>query len=232
MSLDERKKAVIALLLLVPAPTLGVWAAMWSPSLRGSGVGQVIYAVTKVWILVLPLIWHKLVVGKPFEVNRPHGMAMGWLSGIAIGVVILLFYLAIGSKLLDPESIRTTATANGLDQAWKYLGLVLYLSFVNSLLEEMVWRWFVQTQFETLFPTWTAAILSAGCFTLHHVFALKAQMDWVATLLASLGVFVGGCIWSWCRARYRNVWPGYVSHILADLAIFWIGWQILFAAHG
>lgn len=226
--MTDKKRAMLALLLLVPVPSIGVWAAMYSDSLRESGFGQVIYGCSKVWILILPLIWQKLVVKKPFEVNRPAGMAFGWISGIVLGLVIIGFYFLLGTNLIDADVMKAAAADNGLSDPMKYLFLAAYLSLVNSLLEEMVWRWFVQEQWMALVSERLAVLLAAACFTLHHVFALKAQMSWTATILASFGVFVGGCIWSWTRARYKNVWSGYVSHLLVDVAIFWVGWLILF----
>ena len=73
-----------------------------------------------------------------------------------------------------------------------------------------------------------AVIASALLFTIHHLIALRAQMDWTPALLGSLGVFVGGCAWSWCYRRYRSIWPGFVSHVLADFAVFAAGWHLLF----
>ena len=69
---------------------------------------------------------------------------------------------------------------------------------------------------------------SACGFTLHHIFALWAQFDWRVTALASLGVFVGGLLWSWLYLRYRSVWPCWVSHAIVDVPIFVIGWWLIF----
>ena len=69
---------------------------------------------------------------------------------------------------------------------------------------------------------------SALAFTIHHVFALKAQFGWSVTLIASLGIFIGGGVWSWMYARYRSIWPGYVSHAIVDVAVFAIGWMLIF----
>ena len=42
-------------MLLVPAPTVGVLMAMYI--LPGSALGQAIWALSKVWLLGLPLLW-------------------------------------------------------------------------------------------------------------------------------------------------------------------------------
>jgi hypothetical protein len=104
----------------------------------------------------------------------------------------------------------------------------VYLSTINALLEEYVWRWFVFRRCEDLAGGWPAAVLAGLFFTVHHVFALRAQFGWNVTVLGSVGVFAGGVIWSWCYLRYRSIWPGYISHVLADVAFLVIGGLILF----
>jgi membrane protease YdiL (CAAX protease family) len=74
-----------------------------------------------------------------------------------------------------------------------------------------------------------AVILSALFFTTHHIIGLAAYFDWRATALCSLGVFIAGVVWSWCYLTYRSIWPGYISHVFADIAIFLVGCQLLFA---
>ena len=124
--------------------------------------------------------------------------------------------------------LRTAAAQNGLDKPVTYVLAALYLMLINSLLEEYVWRWFVYRQCETVMGGVPAVIISALLFTLHHVIALKAQMPWMPTILASAGIFIGGCAWSWLYRRYRSIWPGYFSHVLADAAVLGIGWMLIF----
>jgi uncharacterized protein len=221
---------LLALLLLVPVPTLGVLAAMWWEPTRGTPLGQGLYAAAKAWILLLPAIW-TLAVDRDrirFPLPAPGGMRAGIASGLLIAAAIFGGHWFIGRQVIDVESQRAALAANGLDQPWRYLALVITLTLVNSLLEEYVWRWFAYRQCERFMPAWFAVIASASMFTLHHLFALRSQMDWTPTLLACAGIFIGGCTWSWLYRRYRSIWPGYVSHILADAAVFSVGWMLLF----
>jgi hypothetical protein len=73
-----------------------------------------------------------------------------------------------------------------------------------------------------------AIVASAFFFTLHHIVALATQADWRVTTIASAGVFIGGAVWSSLYLRYRSIWPGYLSHALADVPIFVIGWCLIF----
>jgi membrane protease YdiL (CAAX protease family) len=96
-------------------------------------------------------------------------------------------------------------------------------------MEEYVYRWFILRQCETLMGANAAVCTSAAIFTAHHVIAVSQYLDPVLAMLASAGVFGGGLVWSWLYLRYRSVWPCWVSHVFADIAVFGIGWWLLFS---
>lgn len=230
---SERRKALLALLLLVPAPTIGTWFGFYSPDLRGTALGQGIYFASKVWILLVPLIWLFLVdrARPSLSPAAKGGLGTGAASGLLVSLAILGGWLAIGRHFIDPATARATAQAAGIGDWRLYLGFSLYICTVNAVLEEYVWRWFVFRKSETLLNGAGAGaiLLSAFLFTLHHGLALLAQFAWPIALLGSLGVFVGGCLWSGLYLRYRSIWPGYVSHVLVDIAVFLLGAWMIFA---
>lgn len=225
----ERRHALIALLLLLPVPSLGVLAGMlWWPE---SGLGQILFGLSKVWIVLLPLLWRKFVEKHPLSLSpAKHG---GWkpafLTGVVIAVAIYGSFLLVRQLgWIDEDMVRERAELTGLASKAVFIGAALYWISINSLLEEYVWRWFVFRQLEKLMGGKLAVIGSALGFTLHHVFAVALQFDWRITLLASTGVFVGGVIWSVLYLRYRSVWPCWVSHAIVDVPIFVAGWVIIF----
>jgi membrane protease YdiL (CAAX protease family) len=145
-----------------------------------------------------------------------------------MGAFILGCYGVFGRAVVDTGSLQQIASQVGIGTPARYLGLALYLTLVNSLLEEYVWRWFVFRRSEELTSSLPAVVLSAFFFMIHHSIALAVQFGWGVTVLASLGVFLSGMIWSGCYLRYRSIWPGYLSHVLADSAIFLVGWWLIF----
>jgi uncharacterized protein len=228
-----KQQAIIALALLVPVPTIGVYFGMWDKSTAGSALGDAIYLAGKVWLVFLPLAWLLLVQRGRLSWSPPRlgGFAFGICSGLIISLIILIAWLLMGDALIDRETVRDAAAQAGLDSTARYLMLAIYICTVNALIEEYVWRWFCFRQCERLTTAWrggAAVILSAAFFTLHHILALAAQFGAVAVILGSLGVFIGGCVWSYCYLRYRSIWPGYVSHAIVDVAVFAIGWYLIF----
>lgn len=229
--MTTKSRAALALLLLVPAPSIGVIMGLYvAPGADDGRLGQVVWALSKVWLVLFPVVWWKLVERGQWSLSRPRqgGLRMGALLGVVIAVAILFVYRQLGESLIDPQRLQDMVRKNDLDQPAIYIGVAAYLIIVNSLIEEYVWRWFVYIQCERVVGRLPAVALTALLFTLHHVLVLKAQFGWAVTVLGSGGVFVGSLAWSWCYARYRSVWPGYLSHVAADLAVFWIGWVLIF----
>jgi len=221
--------ALAALLLLLPMPSLGDWFAMIFEPTRGTPVGWAIYCFSKAWVIALPLVWLLFVERGRVSLSpaRRGGLAMGVIIGIVMAIAIIAAYFLAGT-LIDFDAMRHANTANGLTSPLRYVLLVVPLALVNSLMEEYVWRWFVFRKCEVLMRSAPAVIVSGLLFAGHHVVALAAQTNWNVVLLATLGVFLAGTIWSWCYLRYRSIWPGYVSHIIADVGVYIVGWMVLF----
>ena len=223
----ERRRALIALALLAPVPTMGTAAAM---ILVPGPVGQTIFMAAKIWLLAFPALWYLVMERSKPSWSPPQngGLGVGLLTGLIVGAVIGLAALVFGIFDMDMGQLAGEVDQMGLTTPRAYLFGALGWTFVNSLMEEYVYRWFVFSQCERLMPRFVAVLASATVFTTHHVIALSTYLPMYLTALASLGVFLGGVLWAVLYARYRSIWPGWISHILADVAIFAVGWELLF----
>ena len=115
-----------------------------------------------------------------------------------------------------------TLQSKGLSNINLYILGMLYWIFLNSLLEEYVFRWFVTTKSVIIFGNDIAAIIfSALLFTLHHAIALHLfGFLWWQTIIASFGLLSAAAIWSWLYIRYRSIWVCWLSHAICDVAVF------------
>jgi len=225
---DAPRRAVLALLLSVPAPSLGVLAGMFL--FPGTPLGAALFLLSKVWYFGFPVLWHRFVDRQPLSLSaaRAGGFGMGWLTGLGISGAILLVIFLFGDRLLEPGGLVKRLQEVGLGTPGMYLAGALYWIAVNSVLEEYAWRWFCYRQCRALLPGPIAVALSALFFTLHHLLALLALTPPPTAIVCSIGVFTGALIWSAMYARYRSIWPGYLSHALVDIAIFGIGASVAF----
>jgi membrane protease YdiL (CAAX protease family) len=223
----DRRRALLALLMLAPVPSLGVIAAMVAAP---GPVGHTLFAAAKLWLLVFPAAWYLLVEeGRPsWSPPRRGGLAVGVVSGLVLAVIIVVGALLVGVQHMDLTPLRAQVREMGLGSAIPYLAAAAAWTLVNSLIEEYVYRWFMFRQCEALIKGPTAILASAAIFTAHHVIAVGQYLDLRLTLLASTGVFVGGALWSWLYKHYRSLWPCWLSHVLADVAVFGVGWYLLF----
>ncbi len=224
----NQKKAIIALCLLVPVPSIGVIAAMII--FPDSTLGSLIFGASKLWVFALPIFWLKFVEKGTISLSPPKngGFGIGLLSGLLISVLILVGYLIFGNFLIDSQFLVKKLTEVGLASRGVYIAGAAYWILINSVLEEYLWRWFCVKQCRALMGPYPAAICSALFFTLHHIVAMSIYLGPVAVFLCSAGVFIGGAIWSAMYIRYRSIWPGYLSHAIVDLCIFGIGAAIIF----
>ena len=223
----DRRRALVALALLAPVPSLGVAAAM---VVAPGPVGQAVFTAAKVWLVAFPILWHLAVDRRPPSWSPPNrgGLGVGVVTGLAAAVVIAGTAWAAGIFRADMSALAGEAEAMGLGTPGAFLLAAAGWTFVNSLVEEFVYRWFVLSRCETLMPRPAAVVASAAIFTAHHVIAISTYLPWGLTVLASFGVFAAGVLWAVLYARYRSIWPPWVSHVLADVAIFWVGWVVLF----
>jgi len=193
-------------------------------------IGQTIFFLSKAWLLLFPVVWWGLVDKQRIVFDRPTrvGLLVGLASGVVIAGIMFGAYYAFGHNWVEADHVKAIAAKSGLGVLWVYIPMALGWCLVNSLMEEYVWRWFVFDKCERLMSVTWAVVAAAFFFTIHHVIALGVQVGWQLTVVGSLGVFVGSCIWSALRHKYGTIWPGYVSHVIADVPIFFIGYLLIF----
>jgi hypothetical protein len=223
----KQRSSLLALLLLVPAPSIGILVGMIiAPNL----FGRAVFFISKIWILALPLFWHLFVDKQKLSLSKPTngGFGVAAFLGIIMSFIILAVYFGLGRYLIEPQAVKDMAVSIGLNNPRTFLAAAAYWILVNSVLEEYVWRWFVVQKCKSLLPANAAIGVSALCFTIHHIIALQVYFNGLLVSVASVGIFIGGVTWSACYNRYRSIWPGYLSHAIVDVAVFAIGYILIF----
>lgn len=225
--MKSRRRSLLALALLAPVPTLGIASALiWFPG----PVGRAIFSAAKIWLIVFPAAWYLFVEKGRLSWSPPKngGFKTGALVGLVMAGAIAAACCIVVLSGFDPKALRGEVAEMGLATMTAYVFGALYWIFFNSVVEEYVFRWFVQGQCESLMAHRAAILVSAAVFTTHHVVAMATYLSPGLTAVASAGVFIAGATWSWMMARYRSIWPGWVAHAIADVAVFASGGYLLF----
>lgn len=125
-------------------------------------------------------------------------------------VVVVWCYLKFYSPVAQPEGAITAADTTEL------LLLMLISFMINSVLEEVFYRVWLQTRLETLLGRWPAILLVSILWSIWHV-AIQGSGQWgmdVATVIANHGVT--GLFLGYLWARYRRVWGIILVHGLIN----------------
>jgi uncharacterized protein len=225
-----KKLALWALAGIVPVTSIG---ALSSAVIAPGGLGQMVAIGCGLWLVLFPWLWQKFIEKQPLVLGlRPTelNLAVGAMLGLAMGVLILGSYWLVGRHWLDVADIRARVAAMQLNVPLMVFGFGTFQTLINSGIEEYVWRWFVFQKCEVVWGQQRAVWISAVFFTLHHIVLLAAYCkDWWLVAIGSLAVFVAGVIWARCFQVFRSIFPCYLSHLAADLALQIASWHVLMA---
>ena len=163
-----------------------------------------------------------------FGETNYNGMAESLISGIIMFVVIAVIFLLFG-ETIDVELMKLEIGATGLLNLPLFIVGMIYWITINSLVEELVFRQFIGDRLlEITEREYITVFFSAAIFTCHHTVLLSLYFDPWQNALASLGVFIAGVTWSVLWLRHRSLFVCWLSHAIADLAVFGIAYLILF----
>ena len=119
----------------------------------------------------------------------------------------------------------------GMTDLGRYLLFAVPFCLVHSLMEEYYWRWFVFGWLKRWVPLWPAIVLSSLAFMGHHVVVLNVYFPdrfWTATVPFSLAIAIGGAVWAVLYARSGSLLGPWISHLIVDIAIMAIGYDLVF----
>lgn len=158
---------------------------------------------------------------------RREGLTFAAALGAGIFVFLLIAFFVFRS-FIDLDAIAAGLMEKENVSRRNFLWVALYISLVNSLLEELLFRGLAYLRLREWAPEWFANIFSAAAFSLYHVAILSGWFRWWIYGLCLLGLFVGGLIFNRLD-RKGSVLPSWIAHGAANLAINAIG-IMMFAA--
>ncbi len=232
--MERRTAAFLSLLLVALMPTTSIlFAYSWSSS---ELAGQAFFVFAKLWIIGIPLWWLYRLEVKAFSIRDLLGLDKfsvqarneSIVSGLGMFAVIAATYFVLGDSV-DIDLMRDEIGATGLLNPTTFFLGAFYWIFINSLIEEFVFRQFIGDRLFELTGNNAASVAgSAVIFTLHHTVALTYYFALWQNALATIAILGAGAIWSILWLRHRSLAACWVSHAIADVAVFGVAYFLLF----
>ena len=151
----------------------------------------------------------------------------GFIIGAAVFVIIIAAYLILGF-MIDFESIKQELQIKLKITAGTFIFTALYITFINSLIEELFFRGFI---FPGIYSTGlkkTAFFFSSFLFGLYHMAIFKTWFPPPLTVLSVASLILTGIVFNWINLKNRNFLNSWLIHIFADSAIILIGIKMFY----
>jgi len=142
--------------------------------------------------------------------------------GVGVFSVILGAYFLL-SSVIDFSAITESLTSGAGVGKDNFVYVALYISFVNSLLEEFFFRGYSFLLLKKETSRSFAYIFSSACFALYHAGMTSGWFNAGIYLLSVVGLFAGGCIFNYLNEKSECIYPSYLTHMFANFAINFIG---------
>ncbi len=183
------------------------------------------------FFLALPMLFfiknkEALKEFKALFVLRKKGILSALLLGIGVYAVILLGYF-LTRNIIDYSNVTSSLTSGTGVTADNFVYVSLYISLMNSFLEEFFFRGYGFITLKKYASKKFAYIFSSTLFAIYHVGMLISMFDFAVLLLLLAGLIVGGCIFNYLNEKNGNIYPSWFVHMFANFAINTVGF-ILF----
>ena len=174
-------------------------------------------------IPVLYCIFDKSINLKDFlRIKSKKQVVVSLLLGIVLYVIIILAYI-ISNKFIELNDISTILTNDLKISGENFIYIAIYISFVNSFLEEFFFRGFSFFSLNKLISKKFAYIFCSLAFALYHVSMMVGWFNIYIFILIIVALFVGGLIFHYLNEKYENIYNSWLVHMFANFAINSIG---------
>jgi len=157
---------------------------------------------------------------------QKKGLLVSLLLGIAVFGVILGGYFVTRS-FIDFGGVTSNLTSEMGITAENFIWVAIYISIMNSFLEEFFFRGFGFITLKKYVNGKFAYFFSPVLFAVYHVGMLLGMFHPAVLALLMFGLIAGGLIFNALNDKFGNIYPSWFVHMAANFAINSVGF-ILF----
>ena len=218
------KKLHIPILVIIACIVMGIVDAVIQP-------GYAIKSAIKIiMFLLIPIVYGLFL--KEFNIkNLMKPDKKGLCIAICLGFVI--YGVVLGAYWIFKDVFDFSALTGSLNETTgvnksNFVWVAIYISFVNSLLEEFFFRGFSFITLKKLISRRFAYVFSSMAFALYHIAMMIGWFGLPVILISLVGLFIGGMIFNRFDEKSENIYLSWLIHMFANFATNTIGF-ILFA---
>jgi uncharacterized protein len=156
---------------------------------------------------------------------RSFGLRLLTLALVEIGLLVGVMMVLL--PLVDTSLLEGILRENFEGQPLIFLGVTFYIVVINAGLEEWYFRGFAYLRLRQALPKRWALVFSACLFSAYHL-ALMAglfPLPWYLSFV--IGLAGVGALFGWIDDRFNSLWPSFVIHASANLAMNLIAMHLL-----
>jgi membrane protease YdiL (CAAX protease family) len=193
------------------------------------GVSYILKTAFKIVLfLIVPFVYtgfvqkeRGAVIGR-LKTARLKELWPGLALGLASFFIIIISYFILGSYVDFPAIATELETKLGIT-ALNFIFIGLYITFVNSLLEEYFFRNFIFLNLFKRIPSILAYSFSSLLFAVYHMAIFAQWFNTSIMLICLLGLFLVGVVFNFMNSKSGHFLNSWLAHALADAAIILIG---------
>ncbi len=186
-------------------------------------------AIKILFFLVCPLIYahkYKEIDIKSILKWDSKQMRFTFLLGFGVFAIILGAYFVI-RNFFDFTPIADLLVQNAGVTGKTFIFVAIYISFVNSLLEEFFFRGFAFLTLKKVTSRKVAYIVSSFAFAVYHIAMMDGWFSIGLFALAMAGLAIGAAIFNYLNEKTGTIYNSWIVHMFANFAINTVGF-ILF----
>ena len=218
------RKIQIVSLVILPCIVMSVIDAVICPGyITKSAIKMVMFLLIPALYSILDRDVSLIKLLKPVKKGFWVSLCLGFL----VYFIILGAYFVF-KDIFDFSSLTKNLTkTTGVNKA-NFLYVAIYISFVNSFLDEFFFRVFSFIALKQFATRRFAYIFSSLMFSIYHIAMMIGWFDIFVILISLAGLFMGGMIFNRFDEKGENIFLSWLMHMFANFATNTIGF-ILFA---
>lgn len=219
---QKKRLSLIILIVILSCSIMAIVDAVISPNYLVKSI------IKMVLFLLIPFLATR--ANKDFSLKdlfkiKKKQMILPILLGVIVYFFILSAYFIIG-PYFDFSNVTVALGENYGVNKENFIIVALYISLVNSLLEEFFFRGFAFILLKKFSTRRFAYLFSAGAFSIYHIAFMSDWFQPVLFLLLLSSLFIAGLMFNWLNEKRETIYTSWLVHMCANFAINTVGFLL------